>query len=366
MLCQLSYRGRQRARSVAAPQSGRNPAGGGEEVKFRAPERRHRRRRGRRPGVGRACRGRAERQRGRAAGRACARRASTPVPSTGSLGRRPATRCCASSGSTASVRPARSAWRRGASSASSARRSSASGSSRAGASAGTSPRSSSASAPSGFPRSAWTGGSTRRPRLPLRRFQRARGLTPDGIAGAKTFRALVRGRSSTTTARRAAIVHRVRPGEGFSTIARHYGVKPASLARANGLTLRSTIVPGQRLRVPGRSAPALEAPKRRSTPAPTLVHTVQPGEGFIAIAQRYGVRATVLANANGLTLDERHRPGSAAAHSGPPRDGRGGTFVREPGAASPSHGRGRRELLLDLTALPRQPVATRAGERACP
>ena len=72
---------------------------------------------------------------------------------------------------------------------------------------------------------------------------------------------------------------------------------------------------------------------------------------------------TVLANANGLDLDERHRPGSAAAHSGPPRDGRGGTFVREPGAASPSHGRGRRELLLHLAALPRQPVAARAGER---
>src|SRR6478735_12375495 len=143
----------------------------------------------------------------------------------------------------------------------------------------------------------------------LVRFQRARGLTPDGIAGAKTFRALARGGSSTRTARRAAIVHRVRPGEGFSTIARHYGVKPASLARANGLTLQSTIVPGQRLRVPGRSAPALEAPKRRSTPAPTLVHTVQPGEGFIAIAQRYGVRATVIANANGLTLTSVIAPG---------------------------------------------------------
>ena len=146
-------------------------------------------------------------------------------------------------------------------------------------------------------------------RAALVRFQRARGLTPDGIAGAKTFRALARGGSSTKTARRAAIVHRVRPGEGFSTIARHYGVKPASLARANGLTLQSTIVPGQRLRVPGRSAPALEAPKRRSTPAPTLVHTVQPGEGFIAIAQRYGVRATVLATANGLTLTSVIAPG---------------------------------------------------------
>lgn len=143
----------------------------------------------------------------------------------------------------------------------------------------------------------------------LVRFQRARGLTPDGVAGAKTFRALVRGGSAAKAVVRAAIVHRVRPGEGFSVIARQYGVKPASLARANGLTLHSTIVPGQRLRVPGRSTPALKAPIRRATPAPTVVHTVQPGEGFIAIAQRYGVRPSVVATANGLSLTSVIAPG---------------------------------------------------------
>ena len=101
----------------------------------------------------------------------------------------------------------------------------------------------------------------------LRRFQRARGLTPDGIAGARTFRALVRGGSGTFTARRSQVVHRVRPGEGFAVIARKYRVKPATLARANGLTLGSTIVPGQRLRVPGRQAPIVRAAAPRSTPA---------------------------------------------------------------------------------------------------
>ncbi len=143
----------------------------------------------------------------------------------------------------------------------------------------------------------------------LRRFQRARGLTPDGIAGARTFRALVRGGSGTSTARRSQVVHRVRPGEGFAVIARKYRVKPATLARANGLTLGSTIVPGQRLRVPGRQAPTVRAAAPRSTPAPTLVHTVQPGEGFNAIAQRYGVRPAVVATANGLTLASVISPG---------------------------------------------------------
>jgi LysM repeat protein len=146
-------------------------------------------------------------------------------------------------------------------------------------------------------------------RAALKRFQRARGLTPDGVAGARTFKVLARGGSAAKSPIRVALVHRVRPGEGFSVIARKYRVKPASLARANGLTLRSTIVPGQRLRVPGRSAPILKAPTPRPTPTPTLVHTVQPGEGFITIARRYGIGASVLATANGLTLTSVIAPG---------------------------------------------------------
>ena len=142
----------------------------------------------------------------------------------------------------------------------------------------------------------------------LRRFQRARGLTPDGIAGTKTFRALVR-RATGAAPKRAHVIHRVRPGEGFVVIARRYRVAPATLARANGLTLASVLVPGQRLRVPGRSAPIARSPVVRSTLAPTLVHTVQPGEGFSSIAQRYGVRPTLLANANGLKLTSVISPG---------------------------------------------------------
>ena len=142
----------------------------------------------------------------------------------------------------------------------------------------------------------------------LRRFQRARGLTADGIAGTKTFRALVRG-ATRSAPKRAQLVHRVRPGEGFVVIARQYRVAPVTLARANGLTLASVLVPGQRLRVPGRTTPIARSPGPRSTLAPTLVHTVQPGEGFISIAQRYGVRATLLASANGLTLRSVISPG---------------------------------------------------------
>jgi LysM repeat protein len=144
----------------------------------------------------------------------------------------------------------------------------------------------------------------------LRRFQRSRGLRPDGIAGVRTFRALAhptRAHASRTPPRRSIRIHTVRPGEGFSQIARRYGMSAPKLARANGLTLASVIIPGQRLRVPGRSAgPTRKAP----TPAAALVlHTVRPGEGFIAIARRYGVSAVKLARANGLRLGSVISPG---------------------------------------------------------
>jgi len=145
----------------------------------------------------------------------------------------------------------------------------------------------------------------------LRRFQRSRGLRPDGVAGARTFRALAHpGRahpSKRTAPRRSLRVHTVRAGEGFSQIASRYGVSAAKLARANGLTLASVIVPGQRLRVPGGSATS--RPRKPAAPAPLVLHTVQPGEGFITIAQRYGVNAVKLAHANGLTLSSVISPG---------------------------------------------------------
>jgi soluble lytic murein transglycosylase-like protein/peptidoglycan hydrolase-like protein with peptidoglycan-binding domain len=147
----------------------------------------------------------------------------------------------------------------------------------------------------------------------LRRFQRAQGLRPDGIAGASTFRALAhptrtKAKTQAKPKTRATLrIHRVQAGEGFSQIARRYGISPGKLARANGLTLASVIVPGQRLRVPGRvvvrSHPSVVAR------APLVLHTVQPGEGFITIAQRYGISAVRLARTNGLTLASVIAPG---------------------------------------------------------
>ncbi|HEX5583369.1 LysM peptidoglycan-binding domain-containing protein [Gaiella sp.] len=145
----------------------------------------------------------------------------------------------------------------------------------------------------------------------LRRFQRSQGLPPDGIAGVRTFRALAhpkRAHPKRATPRRSMRIHVVRPGEGFTQIARQYRVSAAKLARANGLTLASVIVPGQKLRVPGKVAPS-KRPAAAGRSTPVVVHTVQAGEGFSAIARRYGVSAATLATANGLTLASVIVPG---------------------------------------------------------
>ena len=93
----------------------------------------------------------------------------------------------------------------------------------------------------------------------LRRYQRRHGLVPDGIAGPNTYRSL---------ARRATVrIHVVRPGESFFAIAARYHVSPWQLARRNRVPLMRVIVPGQRLVLPAgaRRMPPAAQPASRDT-----------------------------------------------------------------------------------------------------
>jgi peptidoglycan hydrolase-like protein with peptidoglycan-binding domain len=102
----------------------------------------------------------------------------------------------------------------------------------------------------GLPRASVDGRMTKKTVAALRRFQRAHGLAPDGIAGRATFRALA-GRSSAATVKPVVhAVHVVDAGESFFSIAQAYRVSPMQLAQINELTLSAVIVPGQRLRLP--------------------------------------------------------------------------------------------------------------------
>jgi hypothetical protein len=87
---------------------------------------------------------------------------------------------------------------------------------------------------------------TRSTGVALRRYQRRRGLIPDGIAGPKTYRSLA-GRRVT---RAPVSWHVVKPGESFFSIAARYHVSPWRLAQRNRLSLMTVIVPNQRLALP--------------------------------------------------------------------------------------------------------------------
>src|SRR5574341_1065798 len=82
--------------------------------------------------------------------------------------------------------------------------------------------------------------------------------------------------------------HIVQPGQSLTSIAVLYGVDMQALAEANGLTLDSVIVAGQRLIVP-------LVPGNEGT-----YHEVQEGETLSTIAALYGVSPEALQSANNL------------------------------------------------------------------
>jgi soluble lytic murein transglycosylase-like protein len=82
-------------------------------------------------------------------------------------------------------------------------------------------------------------------------FQAARGLTPDGIAGKLTFKALAgAGAGQKAPLTPPVQTHVVSAGESFFSIAERYHVSPLLLAKASGLKLSNIIVPGQKLTLP--------------------------------------------------------------------------------------------------------------------
>jgi LysM repeat protein len=102
----------------------------------------------------------------------------------------------------------------------------------------------------GLPRAQLDGRFTRATIAALRRYQRTKGLVPDGIAGRATYRALAGKASVPTVTPVTQAIHIVQDGESFFSIGQAYRVSPMLLAQANKLRLSAIIVPGQRLRLP--------------------------------------------------------------------------------------------------------------------
>jgi LysM repeat protein len=103
----------------------------------------------------------------------------------------------------------------------------------------------------------------------------------------------------------------VKAGDSLEKIARKAGTSPEKLAKSNGLKITSVIVPGQKLKVPGTSAPA-SAAAAAAVPSPKTTdrtHTVQSGETFSSISRKHGISADALAAANPGLKPTALRPG---------------------------------------------------------
>jgi len=103
-------------------------------------------------------------------------------------------------------------------------------------------------------------------------------------------------------------------GDTLYSLARRHGLRVEELMAANGLT-NSAIKPGQRLRLPNGSTPAISSVARRSPPAaaPRVAaaepdtrgdwggtYFVRPGDSLYRIARMHRVRVAELQRANGI------------------------------------------------------------------
>ncbi len=86
----------------------------------------------------------------------------------------------------------------------------------------------------------------------------------------------------------------VKAGDNLSTIAKMYGVTTAALVQANGITNPSRIYVGQKLRIPGATAPVATGT------ASGRVYVVQSGDYLSKIAAKYSVTVDAIVKANNL------------------------------------------------------------------
>ncbi len=98
--------------------------------------------------------------------------------------------------------------------------------------------------------------------------------------------------------------HTVAPGETLSLIAPTYGTSVESIVAANALADRDLIVSGQVLTIP-------------DAVVPVTTHTVVLGETLGVIADRHGLSAAELAEANGITDLDLVREGTVLTIGGP-------------------------------------------------
>jgi len=146
------------------------------------------------------------------------------------------------------------------------------------------------------------------------------------IPGGTTVAAAAPANSRVKTTSR---VHTLRSGETVGAIAQRYGVSTKEILAANGIRNARGLQIARRLVIPGNAtvaatqvtAPLVAAAKAAPAPAPAAKaapakkaassgsHPMRPGETLGGIAQRYGISARALMQANGISDARRVRAG---------------------------------------------------------
>jgi LysM repeat protein len=101
----------------------------------------------------------------------------------------------------------------------------------------------------------------------------------------------------------SAASHTVRAGDTLAAIAAKYGTTVSALAEANGIANPNLIVVGRSLQIQGAARPSTPAPSGSQgggRELPGQRHTVQRGDTIAGIAARYGIRTADLIAWNGL------------------------------------------------------------------
>ena len=113
------------------------------------------------------------------------------------------------------------------------------------------------------------------------------------------------------------IIHRVKKGETLGHIALRYHVSVRNLQRWNGLTSRSVLRIGQRIKIYGGSAPASSSGSGSSKSSATTSksggyewYTIKSGDTLLGIAYKFkGVSLNDILQLNGLTKNSKIYPG---------------------------------------------------------
>lgn len=115
------------------------------------------------------------------------------------------------------------------------------------------------------------------------------------------------GAAAMALAATSASAWEVRTGDTLSEIADATGTSVGALVRANDISDPDLILPGQHIRIPGRSSTASGAPPTSaggaggSSSAGLRTHVVQSGETPSGIANRWGMSVESFMRVNGLT-----------------------------------------------------------------